>query len=541
MRLRIWAGQGWFASLVGRIWLGMGGLLALMLVIAGIGLYQSQSVEARLLSAQAEARRLTASGRHMHDSVTDAYLATLLATMVDDPEDLKFELSSLDKAMASYGEQFHQVFDHPAGPAAEALAQRADELRRAETELTPLLTSCVTRLQRSVADAGAGYQHDPAIQELVVSSLKPLFDQWRRGIDALDTTAVQASESANAEASAAARWGRWAQAGIVAAGLVIGLAVAFGVARSLTGPVREAVAIASCVAEGDLGQAVPQGGADEIGQLLRSLGDMQGGLHRLVASARDAAELIDVSAGEVASGISDLSRRTELAAAELQRTAAATAQLSAGVRALADSAASAGAVTHGATQAALAGNTAMDQAQQLMGAIGRSSERVASIVGVIDNFAFRTNILALNAAVEAAGAGEHGRGFAVVAGEVRLLSKGVADAARDIRQLVESSAEEVKAGQALVMRAGGAMQDTVAAVQQLTDFLGGIAAAMPGQASQVASVDSAVQALEQVTQQNAALVEQGAASALALGDQARRLKSLVAVFRLKEETVPLAT
>ncbi|WP_457354732.1 methyl-accepting chemotaxis protein [Roseateles sp. P5_D6] len=522
----------WFASLVGRIWLGMGGLLVLMLVIAGIGLVQSQAVETQLLSAQAEAQRLTAAGRRMHDRVTDAYLATLLATMVDDPEDLKFELNSLAKAMAAYDEQFKEVFDQPS---AEALAQRADELRRAETELAPLLASSVKRLQRAAEDAGAGYQHDSAIQELVVSSLKPLFDQWLRAIDALDTTAAEASEAASAEASAAARLGRWAQAGIVAVGLAIGLIAAFGVARSLTAPVRAAVAVASRVAEGDLGQAVPPGGQDEIGQLLRSLGDMQGGLHRLVASARDAAEQIDVSAGEVASGISDLSHRTELAAAELQRTAAATTQLSAGVRALAESAGSAGAVTHGATQAALAGNNSMGQAQQLMGAIGRSSERIASIVGVIDNIAFRTNILALNAAVEAAGAGEHGRGFAVVAGEVRLLSKGVADAARDIRRLVESSADEVKAGQALVLQAGGAMQETVAAVQRLTDFLGGIAAAMPGQASQVAAVDSAVQALEQVTQQNAALVEQGAASAVALGDQAHRLKSLVAVFRLQEE------
>jgi len=519
-----------FASLVGRIWLGMGGLLALMLVTAGIGLVQSQAVESRLQSAQAEAQRLTASGRRMHDGVTDAYLATLLATMVDDPEDLKFELGSLVKAMAAYRTQFQALFDRPA---TEALAKRADELRRAEAELAPLLDSSVKRLQRAAADAGAGYQHDPAIQELVVSSLKPLFDQWLRGIDALDATAAEDSEAARAEAWEAVRWGRRAQAGIVALGLAFGLLVTLGVARGLTRSVREAVAVAARVAEGDLGQAVPAGGPDEIGQLLCSLGDMQGGLQRLVASAREAAEQIDASAGEVASGISDLSHRTELAAAELQRTAAAATQLSAGVQALADSAGSAGAITDGATQAALAGDAAMGQAQALMGAIGRSSERIAGIVGVIDNIAFRTNILSLNAAVEAAGAGEHGRGFAVVAGEVRLLSKGVADAARDIRGLVESSAGEVKAGQALVTQAGRAMQDTAAAVRRLTDFLGGIATAMPSQAIQVAAVDFAVQALEQVTQQNAALVEQGAASAAALGDQARRLKSLVSVFQLE--------
>jgi len=521
-----------FKSLVGRVWLGMGGLLMLMLLIAGIGLYQSQAVETRLLSAQAEAQRLTAAGRRMHDRVTDAYLATLLATMVDDPEDLKFELASLDKAMAAYQAQFDEVFDRSA---TEALAQRADELKRAQAGLAPLLDSSVKRLRRAADEAGAQYQHDSAIQELVVGSLKPLFDHWLRAIDALDTTAAQASDAANGAAQAAARWGRWAQLAVVALGLVAGLLVARGVARGLTRPVRQAVAIAARVAEGNLGQPVPPGGEHEIGQLLRSLGDMQDGLHRLVGSAREAAELIDVSAGEVSSGISDLSHRTELAAAELQRTAAATAQLAAGVQSLADSAGSAGAITGDATQAALQGDQAMGQAQALMAAIGRSSERIAAIVGVIDNIAFRTNILALNAAVEAAGAGEHGRGFAVVAGEVRLLSRGVADAARDIRGLVESSAQEVKAGQALVTQAGRAMQDTAAAVQRLTDFLGGIATAMPGQASQVAAVDRAVQALEQVTQQNAALVEQGAASAVALGDQARRLKSLVAVFRLDSE------
>jgi methyl-accepting chemotaxis protein len=524
-----------FKSLVGRVWLGMGGLLALMGVIAGIGLVQSQAVETRLLSAHAEAQRLTSSGRRMHDRVTDAYLATLLATMVDDPEDLKFELDSLAKATAAYQAQFREVFDLPA---TEALGQRADELRRAETELAPLLDSSLKRLQRAADEAGARYQHDPAIQELVVSSLKPLFDQWLRAIDALDTTAAEASEEASRSAQAAAQWGRRAQLAIAALGLVVGLLGALGVARGLTRPVREAVAVAARVAEGDLARAVPSGGADEIGALLGSLGEMQHGLQRLVGSAREAAELIDASAGEVASGISDLSQRTELAAAELQRTAAATAQLSAGVQALADSAGSAGHVTQDATRAALAGDTAMGQAQALMGTIGRSSERIAGIVAVIDGIAFRTNILALNAAVEAAGAGEHGRGFAVVAGEVRQLSKGVADAAQDIRRLVESSAQEVQSGQALVTQAGRAMQDTVAAVQRLTDFLGRIAAAMPAQASQVAAVDSAVQALEQVTQQNAALVEQGAASAAALGDQAHRLKALVSVFRLEGEVAP---
>jgi methyl-accepting chemotaxis protein len=443
----------------------------------------------------------------------------------------------LQKALDAYQRSYRQLFD---APASAALQAHAAVLQGAQAELRPLLDSAVQRLHLAAESAGADYQRDPAIQELVASSVKPLFDQWLRAIDALNDGAAQASAQAAAQAGAVARHARLWLAGAAAVALCFGAVAAWWIARGVTLPLRQAMVVAGQVAQGDLSQSMSVTAQDETGRLLTALATMQDGLRTLVGAVRESAVAMDASASHVAAGNDDLSRRTESAAGALQRTAEATTQLTGNLQLLAQSALTAQQITRVATQAAQRGGAVVLHAQSSMADISRSSQRMAEIVGMIDSFAFRTNILALNAAIEAASAGPHGRGFAVVAAEVRALSQGVASAAKDIRQLIEQSAAEVASGQRHVGNASSSMADIVGAVDGLARFVTEIAAAVAEQGQGIAEVDQSVQALEQMTQQNAALVEQSAAAAIAMRQEAERLTGLVSVFRL-EPTLSITT
>ncbi|SDP35860.1 methyl-accepting chemotaxis protein [Rhodoferax sp. OV413] len=524
-------------GLVARLAMAFGVVLLLFAITTASSIYQLRAVEQGMQDAMASGQRLAAQARNMHDRVADAYLGLLVATMVDDLEDLQYESAALQKALGAYQSSYRQLFGTPQGAALQA---HAAALQSAEAELRPLLGSAVQRLQLAAGSAGADYERDPAIQVLVVSSVKPLFDQWLRAIDALNDGAAQASAEAAAQAGAAARRARLWLAGAAAVALCLGAAAAWWIARGVTLPLRQAMALARQVAQGDLSQPMSTAAQDETGRLLTALGTMQDGLRALVGAVRESASAIDASASDVAAGNDDLSQRTENAAVSLRRTAEATTQLAGNVQQLAESASAAQQITGAATQAAQHGGAVVLRAQSSMTDISRSSQRMAEIVGMIDSFAFRTNILALNASIEAAGAGPHGRGFAVVASEVRALSQGVASAAKDIRQLIEQSAGEVASGQRHVENAARSMADIVGAVDGLASFVTEIASAAAEQGQGIAEVDQSVHELERLTQQNAALVEQSAAAAMAMSQEAERLTGLVSVFRL-EPNLPLTT
>ncbi|WP_157979351.1 methyl-accepting chemotaxis protein [Rhodoferax ferrireducens] len=527
-------------SLVTRLALAFGLVLLLFAITSATAIIQLRAVEHGMQDAMATGQRLAAQARNMHDRVADAYLGLLVATMVDDAEDLKYENTALQKALAAYQTTYQQVFgaDHRAQQSAAVLVHAA-ALENAEIELRPLLGSAVQRLKLAADSAGANYERDPAIQILVVSSVKPLFDQWLHAIDALTEGAAQATAQAGAQAGAAARLARLWLAGTTAAALCLGAAAAWWIARGVTLPLRHAMAVVSQVARGDLSHPVSGAAQDETGRLLAALATMQEGLRTLVGAVREAASAIDMSASHVAAGNDDLSQRTERAAVSLQRTAAATTQLAGSVQLLAQSASAAHEITGSATKAAQQGGAVVLSAQSSMADINRSSLRMAEIVGMIDGFAFRTNILALNASIEAAGAGKHGRGFAVVAAEVRALSQGVASAARDIRRLIEQSASEVATGQRHVENAARSMTNIVSAVSELATFVTDIAAATVEQGRGIAEVDQSVHELERMTQQNAALVEQSAAAAASMSQEAERLTGLVTVFRLEPVGEPV--
>jgi methyl-accepting chemotaxis protein len=320
----------------------------------------------------------------------------------------------------------------------------------------------------------------------------------------------------------------------VGGGLALLLAVFFAwrITRSVSVPIQQAQDIAHQIAGGDLTHDIHVEGRDEAAELLRSLQAMQQALRELVGQVRNGAEGISTASVQIASGNQDLSSRTEQTASNLQETASSMEQLSGTVKQSADSARQANQLAASAAEVAQRGGSVVSQVVSTMDEINASSKKISDIIGVIDGIAFQTNILALNAAVEAARAGEQGRGFAVVASEVRSLAGRSAEAAKEIKSLIGASVDKVETGSRLVTEAGSTMSEIVGSVKRVTDMIGEISSAASEQSDGIGQVSSAVSQLDQMTQQNAALVEESAAAAESLREQAGRLSEMVGRFRL---------
>ena len=329
--------------------------------------------------------------------------------------------------------------------------------------------------------------------------------------------------------------------GVLALVVVVVVPLTLANSRSITQPISQARDVAAAIAQGDLTQRVDATGKDEVAELLRALETMRASLAQVVGEVRQASDSIGVSSGEVASGNTDLSQRTELTASNLQQTASSIVQLTGTVKQSAESASQANQLATSAAAVAQRGGEVVAQVVSTMDEINASSRKIGDIIGTIDGIAFQTNILALNAAVEAARAGEQGRGFAVVAGEVRSLAQRSAEAAREIKALIGASVERVEAGTRLVQDAGGTMGEIVASVQRVSDIIAEISAAASEQSQGIGQVNASVSQLDQMTQQNAALVEESAAAAQSLSEQAGKLVRVVSAFRIDGLAVaPLA-
>ena len=312
----------------------------------------------------------------------------------------------------------------------------------------------------------------------------------------------------------------------------VGLAIGLSLGRRVVLPLLAATRVAKDVAVGDLARPIEAEGDDETASLLRSLSEMQVQLRRLVGSVRDNASGVERASAEIAQGNQDLSVRTEEQAAALQVTASTMEQLGATANSSADGARQASELAVEARDVANRGGAAVGRVVTTMRGINDGSRKIAEIISVIDGIAFQTNILALNAAVEAARAGEQGRGFAVVATEVRSLAGRSASAAREIKSLIASSVEQVEEGTRLVDEAGSTMQEIVASIHRVSDLVDQISTASAEQRSGVVQVGHEVGRMDQATQQNAALVEQSAAAAESLKQQAHELVASVAAFKL---------
>jgi methyl-accepting chemotaxis protein len=325
----------------------------------------------------------------------------------------------------------------------------------------------------------------------------------------------------------------WLVVGQMVVQLILFFLIRWVMRRFVIHPLDEAVGVANRIAEGDLTVRIESHSRDEIGQLLQALKDMNESLSGIVGEVRNTTDSISTAAQQIAAGNSDLSQRTEEQASSLEETASSMEELTSTVKQNAENAKQANQLAANASDIAVKGGLAVNEVVQTMVSISSSSKKIVDIISVIEGIAFQTNILALNAAVEAARAGEQGRGFAVVAAEVRNLAQRSAAAAKEIKTLIGDSVDKVDAGSKQVDQAGATMNEIVSAVKRVTDIMAEIAAASSEQSAGIDQVNRAIIQMDDVTQQNAALVEEAAAAAEAMQEQAGSLMEAVSIFKLE--------
>ncbi len=502
-----------------RMALGFAAVLVLMSIISAISLSRLSAIKADLEAVTGEAPERLANA--MRDLVRYQGMALRDAVMQDDVAFKKKEFDQMKKARADYDRTAQQLAAMPIEPEVKAA------LDKAAIALLATKAPIEKAIDLSMSD------DIPGAAQAMRDDVRPAqFVQIKALDDVIDAIKL-ASKQRNDQADVAYRSAVGLIVGLSITALIAGALIAWRIQLSITRPLTQAVEVAQAVAEGDLTRDIRVQSHDEVGRLLQALKTVNTDLGRTMRQVQQAAETMQTASVEIAVGNNDLSRRTELQASSLQQTAASMEQLNSTVKNNADTARSAAQMAHSASAAAAKGGKVVTQVVSTMQEITDSSKRIADIIGTIDGIAFQTNILALNAAVEAARAGEQGRGFAVVAGEVRALAQRSAQAAKEIKTLISASVESVQSGSRLVSDAGATMADIVGQAQRVTDLIGEISSATQEQTSGIGQVNQAVVQLDEVTQQNAALVEQSAAAAESLKQQAGGLVEAVSVFRLQ--------
>ena len=403
----------------------------------------------------------------------------------------------------------------------------------------------VTKLANEMLKAQEGYKEAfeafKAADNDAAAGDKAAKGKDRAAAETLELLRAELSKNEAASTDTATQLARAATRISVVVMLLVGIVSMAGavvLSRRIVLPLEEAATFANQVANGDLTHVIHVRGNDEVGELMRSLKAMQENLVKLVAGVRQGSHSVANASGEISSGNHDLSMRTEQQASALEETASSMEELDSTVSNSADNARQANQLATQASSVAVRGGEVVGQVVETMRGINESSRKISDIISVIDGIAFQTNILALNAAVEAARAGEQGRGFAVVASEVRSLAGRSAEAAKEIKALINASVERVEHGTALVDQAGTTMTEVVASIRRVTDIVGEISSASNEQAAGVSQVGEAIAQIDQATQQNAALVEQMAAAASSLRSQADDLVTSVAVFLLNPQDQP---
>ncbi|MBR7782306.1 methyl-accepting chemotaxis protein [Undibacterium luofuense] len=390
--------------------------------------------------------------------------------------------------------------------------------------------------EKMTAMAKAG-QKDEAVQLLRGESSK-LNSSLRDVVDKLVDTNADGGKAAYEQAAKRYETAKWLVSIALIAAVAIGFGLAFFIARMVSRPLEYAVKVAETVATGDLTSRIEVHSHDETGMLLEALRKMNESLVRIVSEVRTGTSEIRHASKEIADGNMELSSRTETQAGSLEETASSMEEITSTIQHNADNARQANQLANSASEVAQRGGNVVSEVVSTMGSINESSKKIVDIISVIDGIAFQTNILALNAAVEAARAGEQGRGFAVVASEVRSLAQRSASAAKEIKELINNSVDKVEQGSRLVDQAGSTMSEVVDSVKRVSDIISEITAAGLEQSAGISQINDAVTEMDTLTQQNAALVEEAAAAAGSLQEQAEKLNDLVSVFRVSANEVP---
>jgi methyl-accepting chemotaxis protein-1 (serine sensor receptor) len=417
-------------------------------------------------------------------------LNEMIATATDTSDKARSLVAGINRVEAAYGPVATDIVNLALNN------KRDDAIVKMDEQCRPLLAALVR-----ATDAYADYTHGR--QEQLINNYATHFQTQRNLLIAISLAAVA---------------------------LAIGACVL--ITRAVTGPLRVAIDVARTVAQGDLRTRIVVDGRDEISKLLGALREMNERLTAIVGRVRDSSASIAGAARQIAAGNMDLSQRTEQQAASLQETASSMEQLTSTVKQNADNAQQGSALAANASSVAQKGSAVVGQVVNTMQDISDSSTKIADITGIIEGIAFQTNILALNAAVEAARAGEQGRGFAVVASEVRSLAQRSSSAAKEIKDLIANSVGKIRDGSTLAGEAGKTMSEVTHAVARVTDIMSEIAAASSEQSRGIEQVNLAITQMDNVTQQNAALVEEAAAASRSMEDQGQQLNEAVAFFRV---------
>ena len=503
-------------------------VLLFLLAVTTVGIFRMAQIQDRLdhvISVNNVVSRLVLD---MRTNVNDRISSLRVLTLMTDPADMEPELNRVKELAGKYTEAQNKL---SAKFATEATAEEKALLatiKESEGLAMPAIAKATELWLASNAEGAT---------RVLIKEIRPAQKKWMAALDQLAALEDKLNAEMQVDAAKGFSSGRTFMIimGLLAVGIsiVAALVITRGLLKQLGGEPDYTASIASSIANGDLAVAIDTNGNDK-GSLLYEMKEMRNSLVDIVGQVRSGTETIGTASREIAAGNIDLSARTEMQASSLEKTASAMEELTSTVKQNADNAREANQLASVASDVAIKGGKVVSEVVNTMSSIDASAKKIVDIIGVIDGIAFQTNILALNAAVEAARAGEQGRGFAVVASEVRNLAQRSAGAAKEIKMLIDDSVEKVGAGTKLVGQAGVTMDEVVASVRRVTDIMSEIANASQEQSAGIEQVNLSIIEMDSMTQQNAALVEESAAAAQSLQDQASELSRVVSIFKLVE-------
>jgi methyl-accepting chemotaxis protein len=507
-------------SLGKRLTLSFTVVIAFMAFLAVLSVYRIAGLNSEIAIIVKDRYPKTNIANSIKSQINEISRGMLGVLIMTDPGQIKAEIEKIEKVSAANHDAIASLdrilTDEKGREHLKTIVELRDKFR-------PLQAAFVTLVNEDKKDEA---------QLKYLFSMRPLQKKYFDALDAFVNYQDSQMATAGDESATIARQTEiWILVLALAAALA-STVVGFLVTRSIVGPLRKAMSVTQRVAAGDLTSDIATGGTDELGRMMEGLRHMNDSLRQLVGDVRSSSQIIASTAQEIAAGNHQLNDRTVEQAHSLQETTSSMHELTAIVRHSADSTQEANRLAASASSVAIKGGEVVSRVVETMGSIHASSKKIADIIGVIDGIAFQTNILALNAAVEAARAGEQGRGFAVVASEVRSLAQRSATAAKEIKTLIDDSVASVEAGSRLVGQAGITMNEVVDSVKRVTNIMSEITSANREQNESIERVNHSISRMDEVTQQNAAMVEEAASAAQSMHNEADHLAGAISVFKL---------